>query len=154
MPYPTPALCLNLFDSPAWDLLSPERPLKRFLLVDFTKQPMQPVLRSSMVPDQRLVSFVRGLNFLDERLSWYLQPETESGADVELSSVALSRSQLDGIHVELDRAMDGRIHKQREVFQVTGSSDRLNRSAGDYFSKSFGLKLRNAGSRESTCSRG
>jgi hypothetical protein len=46
-PYPTFALAMRLFDDPAWDILSPERPLRA---------------------DERIVNYVKGLNYLDDRL--------------------------------------------------------------------------------------
>jgi hypothetical protein len=33
-PYPTFALAMRLFDDPAWDVLSPERPLRYWRLIE------------------------------------------------------------------------------------------------------------------------
>jgi hypothetical protein len=35
-PYPTFALAMALFDTPSWDVLSPERPLRYWRLVEIT----------------------------------------------------------------------------------------------------------------------
>ncbi len=42
-PYPTFALALALFDDPAWDVLSPERPLRYWRLIEINQPGAQPL---------------------------------------------------------------------------------------------------------------
>ncbi|MBD2102590.1 ATP-binding protein [Leptolyngbya sp. FACHB-261] len=67
-PYPTLALALTLFDEPAWDLLSPERPLRYWRLIEINQTSAQPLTTSSMRANQRIVNYLKGLNELDEQL--------------------------------------------------------------------------------------
>ncbi|HEU4778493.1 MAG TPA: hypothetical protein VFS58_01290, partial [Steroidobacteraceae bacterium] len=67
--YPTYALALSLFDEPAWDALSPERPLRYWRLIEINQPAAQPLVSSALRADERIVSFVKGLNYLDDRVA-------------------------------------------------------------------------------------
>ena len=68
-PYPTFALALSLFDSPSWDALSPERPLRYWRLIEINQPGGQPLTVSALRADERIVNYVKGLNYLDDRLA-------------------------------------------------------------------------------------
>lgn len=67
--YPTFALALSLFDSPSWDSLSPQRPLRFWRVLDVNQGPTQPLTSAPLRADERIVSYIKGLNTLDPRLS-------------------------------------------------------------------------------------
>jgi len=73
-PYPTFALALALLDEPAWDALSPERPLRYWRLIDINQPGAQPLTTSPLRADERIVSYLKGLNYLDDRLTPFLIP--------------------------------------------------------------------------------
>ena len=73
-PYPTFALALSLFDEPAWDSLSPERPLRYWRLIEINQPGAQPLTTSALRADERIVNYIKGLNYLDDRLSPLLTP--------------------------------------------------------------------------------
>jgi hypothetical protein len=83
-PYPTFALALTLFDEPAWDALSPERPLRFFRLIEISQPHGQPLTTSRLRADERIVSYVKGHNILDDRLSPLLSPVDLSSSDTDL----------------------------------------------------------------------
>lgn len=68
-PYPTFALALSLFDEPTWDALSPERPLRFWHLLEINPAGADSFASSPLRADPRIVSFLKGLNYLDERLT-------------------------------------------------------------------------------------
>lgn len=68
-PFPTFALALTLFEDPAWDALSPERPLRYWRLIEVSQTATQPLTTSPLRIDERILNFVKGLNLLDDRLS-------------------------------------------------------------------------------------
>jgi ATPase family associated with various cellular activities (AAA) len=68
-PYPTFALALSLFDSPSWDALAPHRPLRYWRLLEVNQPAATPLTASPLRADERIVSYVKGLNTLDERLA-------------------------------------------------------------------------------------
>lgn len=79
-PYPTFALALSLFDEPAWDVVSPERPLRYWRLIEINQVGHQPLITSALKADERIVNYLKGLNYLDDRLaSLVIAVETSVG---------------------------------------------------------------------------
>jgi AAA+ superfamily predicted ATPase len=72
--YPTFALALALFDDPAWDALSPERPLRYWQLIEINPPGAQPLTTSALCIDERILNYAKGLNYLDDRLAPLLVP--------------------------------------------------------------------------------
>src|SRR5689334_18847287 len=82
--YPTFALALSIFDEPAWDALSPERPLRYWRLIEINQPGAQPLTTSAIRADERLVNYIKGLNYLDDRLSSLLFPVRTEAEPSEL----------------------------------------------------------------------
>jgi hypothetical protein len=76
------ALGLSLFDDPTWDALSPQRPLRYWKLIEIHQPGSQPLTASPLRADERIVNFIKGLNYLDDRLTPYLTP-VELPSEVE-----------------------------------------------------------------------
>ncbi|QTF92391.1 ATP-binding protein [Halomonas sp. BM-2019] len=72
--YPTFALALALFDEPAWDVMSPIRPLRYWRFLEINQPGNQPLTGSALRADERAVNFLKGLSYLDDRLSPFLVP--------------------------------------------------------------------------------
>ncbi len=90
-PYPTFALALSLFDEPAWDVMSPERPLRHWQLVDIDRGSGRPLTGSPLRADERIVGYIKGLNHLDERLRPLLRPvEPPREDDLAASQLAVA----------------------------------------------------------------
>jgi hypothetical protein len=107
-PYPTFALALALFDEPAWEALSPERPLRYWRLVEINQPGAQPLTTSALRADERIVNYLKGLNYIDDRLAPFLVPlQPSSGAlplpDSQLKATATILNKLqtkpDSTHV-------------------------------------------------------
>jgi DNA polymerase III delta prime subunit len=80
-PFPTFALALALFDDPTWDVISPERPLRYWRLIEINQSAAQPLTTSALRVDERVVAFLKGLNSIDDRLTPFLAPlEVEEGS--------------------------------------------------------------------------
>ena len=73
-PYPTFALAMNLFDDPAWNALSPEGPLRHWRLIEINQPGAQPLTTSALRIDERILNFLKGLNYLDDRFSTLFWP--------------------------------------------------------------------------------
>jgi ATPase family associated with various cellular activities (AAA) len=71
-PYPTFALALTLFDDPAWEALSPDRPLRYWRLIEINQPGAQPLTSSALRADERIVNYIKGLNTLDDRLATFI----------------------------------------------------------------------------------
>ena len=81
--YPTFALAMTLFEEPAWDAMSPERPLRRLRLVEINQPGATPLTTAALRADERILHFIKGLNYLDERLTPLLLP-LDARADTPL----------------------------------------------------------------------
>jgi ATPase family associated with various cellular activities (AAA) len=105
-PYPTFALALTTFDRPSWDVLSLERPLRRWQLVDVVQDATRPLTSAPLRADTRIVNYVKGLNALDDRLRALVRavPELADG-DLSPSQSATVDQLLDVVRRE---AQNGR----------------------------------------------
>jgi len=81
---PTFALALSLLDDPAWDALSPERPLRYFKLIEINQPGAQALTVSALRADERIVNYLKGLNYLDDRLAPYVSAVEPERPGVEL----------------------------------------------------------------------
>ena len=87
--FPSFALAFQAFDEPAWDALSPQRPLRYMRLVEINQPGATPLTASALRADERIVNYVKGLNTLDERLSLLLTPAQVSTAVLAVSQQAV-----------------------------------------------------------------
>jgi ATPase family protein associated with various cellular activities (AAA)/winged helix domain-containing protein len=98
-PFPTFALALALFDEPSWDVLSPERPLRFWRLIEILQPAGQPLTAGALRADERIVNYVKGLNYLDERLAPLVRPLDVPELHLELpgSHAAAIAAVLEGV---------------------------------------------------------
>jgi len=95
-PYPTFALAMELFDDPEWNVLSPERPLMYWRLIEVSRTGAQPLITSPICADQRVVSYAKGLNYLDDRLASLLTPAFDA-AELEIDLPPTQKAYVDRI---------------------------------------------------------
>ena len=72
--YPTLALALALFPGASWDAVSPQRPLRYWRLIDLDEPRAEALTATRMRIDERVISFLKGLNEMDERLAPVVVP--------------------------------------------------------------------------------
>ena len=97
--YPTFALAMNLFDDPAWSSLSPEGPLRHWRLIEINQPGAQPLTTSALRADERIVNFLKGLNYLDDRLATLLLPLRPL---TNIATAGLPSSQNRAVHAILN----------------------------------------------------
>jgi hypothetical protein len=81
--YPTFALAMEALDDPTWDALSPDRPLRYWHLIEIHQAAGQSLTASALRADERIVNYIKGLNYLDDRVARLvspLSPNDESAA--------------------------------------------------------------------------
>jgi hypothetical protein len=88
--YPSFALAMKLFADPAWDVMSPERPLRHWRLVEVAQGSGQQLVAGALKADERIVNYVKGLNYLDEALAPLLTPAIAPLEPLPPSQQALS----------------------------------------------------------------
>lgn len=73
-PYPTFALAFVLFDDPDWKVLAPNAPLRYWRLVEINQPDTRTLTSSALSIDERILNYLKGLNYLDDRLSPFIDP--------------------------------------------------------------------------------
>lgn len=71
---PTFGLALSLFDSPSWDALAPTGPLRRHQLLEVHQSGATALVAAPLRIDERIAAYIKGLNYLDERLLAIAEP--------------------------------------------------------------------------------
>jgi hypothetical protein len=133
--YPTFALFLTLFDSPAWDALSPERPLRFWRLIEINQPGAQPLTTSSLRADERIVNYVKGLNYLDDRLAPLLAPLDLAGTPTDLPPS--HRGVVDHIVGQLKQVPAG---QKLPVIQLLGSDAPTKQLVAVHVAAELGLR--------------
>jgi len=108
--YPTFALAFALFDDPDWNALSPHAPLRHWRLLEINQPGVQPLTSAALGADERIVNYLKGLNYLDDRLMPLLDPVQYESSPIQPDDdrdETLPRSQqqmLDNILEQLKHA--------------------------------------------------
>jgi hypothetical protein len=120
--YPTFAVALSLFDEPAWEALSPERPLRFWHLIEISQPSGQPLTTSRLRADEWIVNYLKGLSYLDDRLTPHLMPLAVPESDVELPA---SQGRVADLIIErLEATRQG---ETAPVIQLIGSDSAAKR---------------------------
>ncbi|HEV2777782.1 MAG TPA: ATP-binding protein [Actinophytocola sp.] len=67
--YPTFGLALSVLPDPAWEVVSPQRGLRFWRLIEITQRGGQGLIDSAVRADERIVNYIKGLNYVDDRLT-------------------------------------------------------------------------------------
>jgi len=73
-PYPTFSLALAALPDAHWSALPPSAPLRRWHLIEIVAQPHTPLTLSQLRVDERILHFLTGIQYQDERLLGLLEP--------------------------------------------------------------------------------
>ncbi|RZQ59320.1 ATP-binding protein [Amycolatopsis suaedae] len=69
MAYPTFGLAMSLLPDAAWEVVSPHHGLRFWRLVEIGRNTGQGLVASPLRADERIVNYLKGLNYVDDRLS-------------------------------------------------------------------------------------
>jgi hypothetical protein len=134
--HPTFALAMSLFEDPAWDVLSPERPLRYWRMIEITQQGASPLTTSPLSSDEWVVNYLKGLNYIDDRLSPLLIP-----LEVPAGGMELPPSQREQVE-QVVRSVSGASAADRlPVVQLLGSDSPSKRLVAWHAAAALGLNL-------------
>jgi hypothetical protein len=133
-PYPTFSLALTLFEDPAWDVMSPERPLRYWRLIEINQPGAQLLVTSALKADERVVNYAKGLNYLDDRLAPLMAIIAPEDDPLPLSQQRIAN----GIFQQLERSLNG---LRLPIFQLLGADSRSKSSIAQRTSARLGLTL-------------
>ena len=138
-PWPSFALAMVLFDDPAWEALSPERPLRYWRLVEVHATGATPLTMSALRADDRIVDYVKGLNRLDERIAPSLLPIATDGLQPLPPS---QQSAVDALLACVRSAADAGI---APALQLTGIDVASKQLVAAHVAAGLGLRLERVG---------
>jgi hypothetical protein len=72
--YPTFGLALVAFEAPHWSAIAPDAPLRRWRLIEVVSQMETALTVSPLRIDERILHFLTGVQYIDERLAGLLEP--------------------------------------------------------------------------------
>jgi hypothetical protein len=135
-PFPTFALALALFDEPAWDVLSPERPLRRWRLIEINQPGHMPLTVSPLRADERIVNYIKGLNYLDDRLAPMLFPLNAGALEATLPA-----SQKEAVDLIVRQLRRERTNFFLPIIQLAGSDVQSKQLVAAHTTAALGLRL-------------
>src|SRR5215472_13209192 len=73
-PFPTFSLAMAVLPEPHWSAVTPVAPLRRWRLIDCENNSGSSLLTSRLRIDERVLHFLTGIQYVDERLAGLLEP--------------------------------------------------------------------------------
>ncbi len=134
--YPTFALALTLFDEPTWDAFSPDHPLRYWRLLEINQAGGHPLTASPLRADERIVDYVRGLNYVDDRLGPLLTP-----VEVPDESMELPQSQIATAEVIVRHLEQVTTERDLPVVQLLGADTPSKLLVATHAAKALGLRV-------------
>ena len=113
---PTFALAMSLFSEARWDTLAPHRPLRALRMIEVHQAGATSLLNAPLRIDERIGAYIKGLNYLDERLA--------AQCSVVVAMPALPQSQqaaADALTQWLEHPLPG------HLLQLTGTDESSKR---------------------------
>lgn len=134
-PFPTFALALTLFDDAVWDVLSPERPLRYWRLIQIGGDKGEPLVIRALHVEERIVSYIKGLNYVDERLNAWLFPITTR------ATAALQPSQQACVEQAVEIWTQASREAALPVIQLLGADSPGKMALANHVAAHFGCQL-------------
>lgn len=134
--YPTFALAFELFDDPDWNALSPHSPLRHWRLLEINQPGVQPLTSASLGADERIVNYLKGLNYLDDRLAPLLEPNGMQPID---ESLPASQQQVVDSIIERLKHLNGQ--ERTPVIELLGHDSASKRLIAGQVASALGLNL-------------
>jgi hypothetical protein len=140
-PYPTFSLALALFDDPTWDALSPERALRYWRLIEIHQPGAQPLTTSPLRADERIVNYLNGVNYLDDRLAPLLVSFDAIGSANRGAGDGLPPSQQATAEAIVRHLKQSAEAYRLPVIQLLGSDGSSKQLVAEHAAASFGRRL-------------
>jgi hypothetical protein len=125
---------MSLFDNAAWDVLSPERPLRRWRLLEIAQAGGTPLTVSPLRADERIVNYLKSVTYLDDRLGALLEPLGAAEGQLPPSQQGAARRA-----VRVWRAVDP--SQPPPPIQLLGSDPASKRAVAACIGDMLGLRL-------------
>ncbi len=135
-PFPTFALAFALFDNPDWNSLSPHAPLRYWRLIEINQPGAQPLTGAALRADERIVNYLKGLNYLDDRLVPLLD---SVGVQEDEAELPPSQQQIVETIVRQLKAANGK--GRMPVVELVGHDSTSKRLIASHAALALGVNL-------------
>ena len=132
--YPTFALALSLFDEATWDVVSPNKSLRYWRLIEINQERHQPLISSALRADEPIVNYLKGLHYLDERLATLVMP-------LEVSTAILPPSQKNVVEQIIKHIQTANYGGNLPIIQLLGTDSSSKQLIASYVASQLGFKL-------------
>ena len=136
-PYPTFALAFALFDNPDWGDLSPHGPLRHWRLLEINQPGAQPLTSAALSADERIVNYLKGLNYLDDRLT----PLIDS-VNIQIAEGGLPPSQQQIVDTVIAYLAHANGLERMPVIDLVGHDSASKRQVAGMVATKLGLNLK------------
>ena len=135
-PFPTFALAFALFDNPDWNSLSPHSPLRYWRLLEINQPGAQPLTGAALHADERIVNYLKGLNYLDDRLVPLLDP-----VGIQLEEAELPPSQQQVVDTIMRHVKASNDKGRMPVVELMGHDSTSKRLIAGHAALALGVNL-------------
>ena len=140
-PYPTFALAFALFDDPDWNSLSPHAPLRHWRLLEINQPGALPLTGAALATDERIVNYLKGLNYLDDRLTPLLDPVRFDSMGIENTDELLPPSQQQSVDTIIKRLTYSNELEKTPVIELLGHDSASKRMLAERVASLLSLNL-------------
>jgi hypothetical protein len=130
-PYPTFSLALAILCDPHWSGINPEAPLRRWRLIDIGSGAT--LVHSPLRIDERILHYLIGIDYLDERLTSLIKPVYSSG-----DLVPVHQRLADRLMHDLSQSMSGSL---QGIVNLCGEDVFTRREIASMACARLGLRL-------------
>ena len=137
-PFPTFALAMSLFEDPTWDAISTQRPLRYWRLIEVNQMAGQALISSPLRGDERIINFIKGLNYLDDRIARMSSP-----FETAFNDITLPASQEEIVAKIADNINQSEARQIPAVIQLVGNDTLSKQLVAQKIATKFNFNLIN-----------
>jgi ATP-dependent 26S proteasome regulatory subunit len=139
--YPTFSLAFSLFDDADWGALSPHAPLRYFRLLEINQPGNQTLTTAALTADERVVNYIKGLNYLDDRLVPFISPIKTIGLAGEVAEIGMAESQQTLINTIVAHYQHSSVSLRPPFIELIGTDSGGKQLVAARVSQQLGLNL-------------
>ena len=139
--YPTFALAFALFDDPDWNSLAPHAPLRYWRLLEINQPGALPLTGAALATDERIVNYLKGLNYLDDRLTPLLDPVRFDSMSNDNTDESLPASQQQSVDTIIERLRYSNGLEKTPVIELLGHDSASKRMLAERVASLLSLNL-------------
>ena len=132
---------MQLFDDPDWNSLAPHAPLRYWRLLEINQPGALPLTGAALATDERIVNYLKGLNYLDDRLTPLLDPVRFDAMSNDNTDESLPPSQQQSVDTIIERLRYANGLEKTPVIELLGHDSASKRMLAERVASLLSLNL-------------